>query len=191
MRICFQFSEPNRPIAVHAFFLWSDKANIFFFSRKLFDLLSQSLQNHWSLIISKKRSKMFVLKILLFFNFLLYTSAFRLGDIECDEEPQHVAFSTLSCSSSGGCKLECKDGYKFPRGEKVLELNCLNRRIWGARSYGNLIPDCECKEVWEIFWFVYGWIINLDTLENNGIFLNSLLIHWNFFNFLFRLIKFN
>ncbi|CAG9799614.1 unnamed protein product [Chironomus riparius] len=70
------------------------------------------------------------------------TDAYKLGNLTCIDDPRPVPGSKLTCNYLG-CKLECTGEYRFPEGEKSLDLVCYNGRNWGVRSYGNAIPDCS------------------------------------------------
>lgn len=86
---------------------------------------------------------MFIIKpILLCILAVALGSAFQMGNIECEIEPEPVSDSTLKCDHES-CKLECNEDLKFPRGERVLEIECVNNKTWGVKRYGNLLPDCE------------------------------------------------
>ena len=83
----------------------------------------------------------------LVFIFLLILSldlaiAYKLGNLTCIDDPKPVPGSKLTCNPLG-CKLECTGEYRFPEGEKSLDLECYNGRIWGVRSYRYAIPECS------------------------------------------------
>ena len=70
-----------------------------------------------------------------------FSDAYKLGNLTCGEDPRPVPGSKLTCSYLG-CKLECSGEYRFPKGEKIVTLECLNMRNWGVRNYKNKIPEC-------------------------------------------------
>ena len=67
--------------------------------------------------------------------------AYKLGNLTCVDDPRPVPGSKLTCNYLG-CTLECTDDYRFPGGEKKLDLECYNGRNWGVRIYRNAIPEC-------------------------------------------------
>ena len=78
-----------------------------------------------------------IILIILFAN--TYSSdAFRLGNIECDVDPEPAPMSTLRCDGEK-CEVTCMENYKFPNGETKLDLQCINGRRWIARNY-NEVP---------------------------------------------------
>jgi len=80
--------------------------------------------------------------IFLFICVLDFSDAYKLGSLTCDEDPRPVPGSKLTCTYLG-CKLECSGEYRFPGGEKAVDLECSNGRKWGVRSYRNKIPECS------------------------------------------------
>lgn len=80
-----------------------------------------------------------------FLIFVVYFSpaitGFRLGNIECAVAPVPQNFARISCNGET-CTMTCIEDYKFPHGEKSLELICYDNEKWIVGSYGNL-PECS------------------------------------------------